>query len=404
MVVLRPDGQRTSSRASVGVNELVDAFAGAGAITDRHARRRDRDAGTETDVDRGFRRSPRRPGERHAARRRRRRGLYGGGGTTTSTATAATTTCRRRSRSRPVILRRHRARWRRRRRRRRRDRPLRPSSTVDCGPGDDRVERSGGRPGLTAARRPRSRSSHEPDRPTFDPVPPDWATANADRADSRGPDGAPTYDIPCPGGQEHAAVHRRPCSSSFARRPPAVPRPERPRIDAVHDPGGRRGQNVIVALNPAGSRRCRFRERSSRSTWRATIPAPASPPGTPSRPRARSTTAGRRRSRTFLDVELLEPLREPVHPELAGGGGGARRVERPVGRALDVEPAQRRDLPEVAQLVGLVVRRRRTRDVLAARSRSRPRVSRACAGSTPPSSRRCPSRRAGRRTGRRAAR
>ena len=53
----------------------------------------------------------------------------------------------------------------------------------------------------------------------------------------------------------------------------------------------------------------------------------------------------------------VKSLRKPVHQALAGGRGGACEVGRRVGRALDAGRLERRDLPERAQLVGLVGQR-----------------------------------------------
>ena len=53
----------------------------------------------------------------------------------------------------------------------------------------------------------------------------------------------------------------------------------------------------------------------------------------------------------------VKSLRKPVHRALARGLGGAGEVGRRVGRALDAGGLQRGDLPERAQLVGLVGQR-----------------------------------------------
>src|SRR3954471_11447989 len=55
--------------------------------------------------------------------------------------------------------------------------------------------------------------------------------------------------------------------------------------------------------------------------------------------------------------QLLHAFGQPVHPELAGGGRRPLRLQRRIGRRLDVDRPQHRDLAEAAQLVGLVAQR-----------------------------------------------
>ena len=88
----------------------------------------------------------------------------------------------------------------------------------------------------------------------------------------------------------------------------------------------------------------------------------------------------RRRRRRLLVAysRLLQPLGEPVHPALAGGGRGARPVGRPVLGALDLRVAQRRDVLEGEQVVaafeqaGAQLRPRLARSPRRARASSEP--------------------------------
>src|SRR3954471_19009881 len=52
--------------------------------------------------------------------------------------------------------------------------------------------------------------------------------------------------------------------------------------------------------------------------------------------------------------QLLHAFGQPVHAQLAGGGRRPLRLQRRIGRRLDVDRPQRRDLAEAAQLGGLV--------------------------------------------------
>jgi hypothetical protein len=93
---------------------------------------------------------------------------------------------------------------------------------------------------------------------------------------SRGADGAPTYDIPCPGGSG-----AQPCSGTVVlERPPAssTGTPEQLGSGSFTIPAGARA-NVTVALNPAGVAALATPGVVLSIHVRGSIPPPASPPG-----------------------------------------------------------------------------------------------------------------------------
>src|SRR4051812_46448894 len=81
--------------------------------------------------------------------------------------------------------------------------------------------------------------------------------------------------------------------------------------------------------------------------------------GTTSTAMAVAESRGRRTTERIIGVsgggcKPLEPLGEAVHAPLAGGGGAAHEVGRPVGGKLDRHPHEGRDLLVLTQLLGLL--------------------------------------------------
>jgi hypothetical protein len=164
-----------------------------------------------------------------------------------------------------------------------RDRPLEPTSTVDCGPGADRVaaqedDRLTGCESSVFGRYPQGSladSSFSLDNSVLTLLTPIAPV-------SRGPDGAPTYDIPCPGGAGAQA-----CTGNVTlERPPAASggTPESLGSGAFTIPPGER-RNVTVTLNPAGVAALATPGALLSVHVTGTIPsappAPGTPPATP---------------------------------------------------------------------------------------------------------------------------
>jgi Ca2+-binding RTX toxin-like protein len=154
-----------------------------------------------------------------------------------------------------------------------RDRPLKPTSAVDCGPGADRVAAQEDDK-LTACEASSFAQYPNLSDISFSLGDVDYGLLTPIAPVSRGPDGAPTYDVPCPAGGN-------PCSGSVTlERPPAssTTTPEQLGAGSFTIPAGER-RNVTVVLNPAGVAALATPGAVLSIHVRGSIPPPASPPG-----------------------------------------------------------------------------------------------------------------------------